>query len=168
MLLTGCALSAEQSRISWAQRQGPEITDERLQRVKLAGQMLGAQGAGLTYHVLQNGSVTAYSWPSGDVYVSSGLIDRASDAEIAAAIAHELGHLMKELPKPAAAGLGGPSALQVEMEADAYGASILQKQGLKDSLLISLLQKVADATASSQCRGDIAERIHTLEASAGR
>lgn len=49
----------------------------------------------LTYHfkVLENKETNAVSTPGGYVYVNSGLIEKANDDELAAVIAHEVGHI---------------------------------------------------------------------------
>jgi predicted Zn-dependent protease len=49
----------------------------------------------LTYHfkVLDNKDANALSTPGGYVYVNSGLMERADDDELAAVIAHEVGHI---------------------------------------------------------------------------
>jgi predicted Zn-dependent protease len=44
------------------------------------------------FYVVEDQSINAFNVPGGLVYVHSGLIERASDGEIAAVIAHEIGH----------------------------------------------------------------------------
>ncbi len=44
------------------------------------------------FYVVENDSINAFNVPGGLVYVHSGLIEQVSDAEIAAVIAHEIGH----------------------------------------------------------------------------
>lgn len=49
----------------------------------------------IKYHfrVLENKDANALSTPGGYVYVNSGLMQRASDDELAAVMAHEIGHI---------------------------------------------------------------------------
>ena len=44
------------------------------------------------FYVVEDESINAFNVPGGLVYLHSGLIDVASDAEIAAVIGHEIGH----------------------------------------------------------------------------
>jgi len=44
------------------------------------------------FYVVNDESINAFNVPGGLVYLHSGLIDQASDAEIAAVIGHEIGH----------------------------------------------------------------------------
>ncbi len=44
------------------------------------------------FYVVEDESINAFNVPGGLVYVHSGLIEVASDAEIAAVIGHEIGH----------------------------------------------------------------------------
>lgn len=51
------------------------------------------------FHVLQKDDVNAFAIPGGHVYVLTGLIEAAdSEAEVAAVMAHELGHAEKRHP----------------------------------------------------------------------
>lgn len=49
----------------------------------------------LQYHfkVIKNKDINALSTPGGYVYVNTGLLDKANDDELAAVIAHEVGHV---------------------------------------------------------------------------
>ena len=51
-------------------------------------------------HVLDNAAMTAYSYADGHVFVTRGLVDAASDDELTAALAHELGHLLSDRHLP--------------------------------------------------------------------
>ena len=39
-------------------------------------------------------AVTAYGWRGGNLFLTRGLVDVMDDDELAAAVAHELGHLL--------------------------------------------------------------------------
>ncbi|MFH0771063.1 MAG: M48 family metallopeptidase [Candidatus Omnitrophota bacterium] len=45
------------------------------------------------FKVIQDNEVNALSTPGGYVYVNTGLLDKADDDELAAVIAHEVGHI---------------------------------------------------------------------------
>jgi len=116
-------------------------------------------------HVLQNEGVVAYSWPSGDVFLSAGLVNIATDDEIAAAIAHELGHLLNDAPGRDALSLrGGGCSLEIEANADVTGAELLAKTRHSATSLETLLLKVRAASNSVECRSEISERIKRLTA----
>ena len=61
--------------------------------------------------VLACDDVCAYAWRDGTVYVTAALVDRLDDEELAAAIAHELGHLVADGHLRAIAALDGGAAL---------------------------------------------------------
>ncbi len=50
----------------------------------------------LFIHVLNSPSPAAFSFPDGSIYVARGLAERLTNDELAAAIAHELGHLLHD------------------------------------------------------------------------
>lgn len=66
-------------------------------RVEAIGRKIAAVSdrKDLTYHfkALKNEDVNALSAPGGYVYVNTGLIEKADDDELAAVIAHEVGHI---------------------------------------------------------------------------
>src|SRR4051812_34611075 len=66
---------------------------ERAQRVadRLAA---GRQELHVRVSVLATDAVSAFSWPDRQVFVTRGLLERLNDDELAAAMAHELGHLL--------------------------------------------------------------------------
>jgi hypothetical protein len=171
--LTGCAVAPSDTATinAWARLHGGEITDSRLDRVRIIGTaLLAAQSAVLPlpaavrFHVLHNTTVTAYSWPTGDIYLSAGLVDATTDDEIAAAIAHELGHLIKDVGGRQAAGLRGTEApLTIEEQADGTGVAVLKASGRPGAALGHLLEKVCAASGSAECRQEMRARIQRLE-----
>ena len=164
-LLTGCA-SAPADLDAWALRQGGCITnpaDPRVVRVSQIGASLAAQTVGcpLRFHMLQNSSITAYTWPAGDVFVTAALVDHATDDEIAAAMAHELGHLLGDGHIATVVSLqGNPGPLDVEQRADLLGCQLLLATGRSPQAMIQTLAKVGAANPS--CRPEIAQRIAAL------
>ena len=162
----GCAATSNIATIGeWSRQQGGVVIDQRLTHVQAIGDSLSVTlPCSVRYHVLNNPAVTAYSWPGGEIFLSAGLIDSASDDEIAAAIAHELGHLVNDARRPGAVGLRGADApLALEQHADATGEALLVASGRPPGALITLLQKVCAANPSAACRHDLGARIQLLQ-----
>jgi predicted Zn-dependent protease len=157
----GCASppSAHSRDIAeWAAQQGgieclDSARQQRLERV--ARPLLAAYGRGVTLHVLASDHACAYAWPGGDVFVTRRLTEILDDNELAAAVAHELGHLMSDPRKPsaAAATLAPAADDDQERQADARGAALLKRAGLPAAAMTQMLESVAN-------RGglDLAER----------
>lgn len=161
--LGGCASNRAWS--GWATAQGGLYRGPCLARVKRIGQALaaGLPGRTVRFHVLATREVTAYSFPNGDVFLTRGLVDRAGDNEVAAAIAHEFGHLLGN------GYLRGPVALyeknqdlDVEERADAVGCEVLRMHGISPKYLIKTLQLVASSTNNPRCRKEMRQRIAKL------
>src|SRR5258706_14802345 len=107
----GCCV-AESSEASWIRQNGGELADGRQVRVdRLAQTILGqCVGERITVRVLDTDSVGAFSWPTGRIFVSRGLMDRMADDEVSAALAHEMGHLLGDGHLRSIAGLKGVKA----------------------------------------------------------
>lgn len=69
----------------------------QIQRVNRVGNKIASvcDRRDLQYYfkVLKNKDINALSTPGGYVYVNTGLLDKANDDELAAVIAHEVGHI---------------------------------------------------------------------------
>jgi Zn-dependent protease with chaperone function len=97
------------------------------------------------------------------VFLTAGLVDVATDDEIAAAIAHELGHLLGDGSMQSAVSLRGINdSLDVERRADAIGCRLLLAAHRPREALISVLVKVSDSSSSEDCRRDIQQRIDAI------
>ncbi len=78
---------------------GPRLADEELQRyVDSVGQLLARtterRDLGYTSTVIDSGIVNAFATPGGYVYITRGLLALLnSEAELAAVLGHELGHI---------------------------------------------------------------------------
>jgi Zn-dependent protease with chaperone function len=168
LLLTGCATPPRDQAAAiadWASQQGGTIDDARVARVTAIGTALAQQAgcAPLRFHVLNTPSVAAYSWPSGDVFLTAGMVDQAADDEIAAAIAHELGHLLSDGYRHAAVALRGTDApLDVEQRADRLGCQLLAATGRSPDAMVRALRKLCAASPSPECRGEIRARIAAI------
>jgi predicted Zn-dependent protease len=122
--------------------EGIEAT--RLARVERLGQSL-LPDARIDWGVSPRKTVGAWAWPDGRVRVSRALVDLLDDDELAAALAHELGHLLDrgDLPAPPAALLGGAEGDDPEIRADRIGCRLLAAGGLAPDAMTRMLTKVA-------------------------
>src|SRR5436853_124813 len=75
---------------------GGVVTDGHQDRAEAAVARLTAGDPQLRVkvHVLATDAVCAFAWPNRTIYVTRGLMDRADDDVLAAALAHEMGHLL--------------------------------------------------------------------------
>ena len=48
------------------------------------------------YEIADGSNAGAFAWPDGRIRVTRGLIDLLNDEELAAAVAHEIGHLLAD------------------------------------------------------------------------
>jgi hypothetical protein len=58
-------------------------------------------------HIIESDSLAAYSYSDGSIYLTRALIDRTTNNQLAAVIAHELGHLAAAPTSPARFALEG-------------------------------------------------------------
>ena len=109
---------------------------------------------------------TAHCWPSGEVFVSRGLMDLLNDEQLAAAVAHEVGHLQRDGRLQGVASLRGrkPVVTEAEDEADALGVNkLLRTAGLPPESMAEMLKKVRDAAdLSPPYHEDMSRRIARL------
>jgi hypothetical protein len=140
----------------------------RLDRVRgVAWPLLGRCGAVAPRLELMGGvAPAAYSWPDGRIVVSSGLVDVLDDKELAAAIAHEIGHLLNDghLGTGVAALSGsGASGSDEEERADETGARLLAACRFPPEAMARMLGRVKDSPhAPADCRAGLARRIERL------
>jgi Zn-dependent protease with chaperone function len=89
----------------------------------------------------------AWSWADGTVCVSRGFVERTSDDELSAVVAHELGHLCMARDGISAStrfGFRGEGSISVEHQADVIGVRLLKAGGLSSAALIRALRVVRD------------------------
>jgi predicted Zn-dependent protease len=88
------------------------------------------------------------------------------DEELAAAVAHELGHLLNDGHLQPVASLKGcerDADLDNESKADVAGMSILASTNIRRSAMITMLQKVGTAAGlSPACRDALTRRQDVL------
>ena len=110
----------------------------------------------MRWRVTSRAEVGAWAWPDGRIEVAKALVDRLDDQELAAALAHELGHLIDggQLPGPEALDGG---AGDLERRADRVGCAMLVRHGVPAAAMPRMLAKVAAATHDPT--GELAARI---------
>lgn len=96
--------------------------------------------------------VGAWSWPDGRIKLSRALVDMLDDQELAAVIAHELGHLYDggHLSGAPAALRGDAAAIDPETRADRIGCAVLAQAGLSPESMVRMLTKVAASTKDGE------------------
>lgn len=131
----------------WVKDQGGvDVTPQRVRRAQGVADRLAAGNPELKVRVcvLAMRAPSAFSWPDHSVFVTRGLLDRATDDELAAAIAHELGHLLNDGHAHAAFGLHGDQHLDAEARADATGVELLAARNISATAMPTMLAKVRD------------------------
>ena len=160
----GCAASPDHGE--WSQGFGGVINSASTTRGQQIADRLavGLVGCRLHVEILRTASVSAFSFPDGSIFLTQGLMVRASDDEVAAAIAHELGHMLSDghLQGPSAL-RGSEKGLDVESNADAVGCRVLEMHGVSAVNMTNMLQLVVSDSCSRQCRDDLAKRICRLQ-----
>jgi len=140
---------------AWVAEQGGTQEGPALERVQRAAVDLdAARPRSLRIHVLDSDVMTAYAWPSGEIYLTRRLIDALNDRELAAAIAHEVGHLinagyMEGSTRPAS--LSGSQ--REEGAADESGRTLLARAGLPTDAMASMLTTVSHAVGCDTLKG---------------
>ncbi len=170
-LVAGGGCSVGPARVNaWVREQGGIDAEaarqarlERMLRVVSAG----CEGRALRASVLATDRPSAFSWRSGQVFVTRGLIDLLDDEELAAALDHELGHLLSDGHVRPVAGLKGceeQKCFDAESRADETGVRLLESQGIAPGAMARMLIKVkAAAGGPAPCQAALEHRIELLE-----
>lgn len=110
---------------------------------------------------------SAWSWADGTVCVSHGFIQRTSDDELAAVVAHELGHLCMARDGSDVSvrfGFRGDGSFDVEHQADRVAVQLLKDVRLSAGPLVRALSIVRDAPMTTPAtRRDLDSRINLLQ-----
>jgi Zn-dependent protease with chaperone function len=169
LVTVGCARTPSGVPSSWINQQGGVLAGDigRRPQALLTQLTAGHATVRLHLHVLSSSELAAYSWPDGSVFVTAALVDRLDDAELSAALAHEVGHLLDHPGAQSPAGLSGQprgaGSRDKEGRADAIGLNLLRRQHLPEAAMISMLEKVAAAEPpASPCRRALLRRIEAL------
>ncbi len=155
LLIAGCSTGGATSVDRWADARGGVIRGTPADLAREAVSRLSTSSLAipnLTIEVLDCDRPLAYAWPCGRLFVTRGLIETLTADELAAVIAHEIGHLLAE-PAPitdvALAGTDGGHHDPAEVAADRVGRKLLTESGIDDSAMLSMLQKVAGHSRTS-------------------
>jgi Zn-dependent protease with chaperone function len=134
----------------------------RLERVERIGGSLLADSR-IAWGVSPRNGLGAWAWPCGRVQVSRALVDRLDDDELAAALAHELGHLLDRghLPNVPAALHGASGVDDLELRADRIGCDLLARRGVLLDAMSRMLAKVAAGLGGD---AELARRVAAADA----
>lgn len=121
-------------------------------RLERAGRRLtpaGRAGERVVFSLSSRSELGAWSWPDGDVRVSRSLVELLDDEELAAALAHELGHLLDggHLDGLPAALAGASRGAGEEARADLLGCALLARAGTRPAALPAMLRTLSAAIA---------------------
>ena len=161
-LLVGCSGTAVTSTDRWLARNGGccDTGEARVQQV--AARFGAVIKQPVKVRVLDRDELRAYSFPSGEVIVTRGLVSALSDDELTAVIGHELGHLLND-GHASAALVGRVPDADVESAADAVSVKLLASMSLPEASMRTALQKVLVTVPSANpTRPAIAARIQRL------
>ena len=155
----GCSPAPTQS--AWVRANGGLAGQPHLAKAQSALALLGAQTQSVHVSVINSDAAGAYAWPGGDVFVTRGLVDLLDQQELAAALAHEMGHLIADHTANPPSSLHGVSTgTAAEITADAIALKLLQNQGITRDVMLSMLRKVSRCNPT--CRTAIQQRIDIL------
>lgn len=166
----GCgSASPGASRPEWVENHGGFASSVTAGRATRIGAALATETfrGHISLSVLNTQFIGGFAWPDGRIYVTRGLVELTSDDELAAAIAHEMGHLLADRGPPTLVALAGQSACDAgcEERADAIGCLLLRVKGRPAAAMITLLRKIAASPETdSNVRPSIERRIERLVA----
>jgi len=125
---------------------GEDVNALRIHRLDQAVHRLGI--AGIEVALSRRSEPGAWAWPKGPIHVSRALVDLADDDELAAALAHELGHLSADGTwHGPLASLEGTTNPDAEARADELGCRLLALRGIPPAAAVRLLEKLGVAAA---------------------
>lgn len=150
----------------WLRVRGGELSGPDRERVVHVAAALRARADAppLRVHVVAGREPAAFAWPDGAAVVTTALLDLLDDDELAAALAHEAGHLLAGPAGPA--GLADAAgAVDAEAAADRAAVGMLAAGGWDPSVVGRMLRKVADApTLDAAARARLGRRVALLDA----
>lgn len=169
----GCSstrsLSGSPSCDRWVRGQGGLVQDAGLQAGvdALALRFADAYGeAPARVLIVDRDCLRAYAWRDRIVIVTRGLVEDVPESELAAAIAHELGHFDDEHNHGHHAALthAPHSSLDIEALADRRACARLDSIGIKPDAMFDLLTRLShDRTLSAFTRRDMVRRAELLQ-----
>lgn len=141
------------------------LQDHRRERLLSVAKRFGScvPDGNCDYQVVDRMDATAFAWPDGRIHVTRGLVDLLDDEELAAAVAHELGHLLDDGHLTGRFSLKGTARSQdAEARADVIGRQLLRQAGLPHESMKRMLEKVLPAHRDAAGRASLARRIERL------
>jgi predicted Zn-dependent protease len=132
--------------------------EPRLERVQRLGASLAPEGSAIHFGLSARRGLSAFAWPDGSVLVTRELVDLLDDDQLAAALAHEIGHLVDggHLAAAPAALAGRPSDDDLERRADRTGCELLAAHGRAPSAMSGMLATLDAALGNHVLAGRIA------------
>ena len=97
--------------------------------------------AHLTVTVLASPTFAAFAWPSGALLVTTGLVERVTDGELAAALAHEAAHLLLHEGPTTTALSGQEPEGELESRADALPGQLSGGQQQRVAIARALIHE---------------------------
>jgi len=121
-------------------------------------------GHRLSAQVLDTDVLGAFGWRDGEIYITRGLADLLDDEELAAVVAHELGHLLDHGHVRAMVGLQGcKQDLDAETRADVIGIEVLRQQGISSNALPRMLERIITSDKwPPECHERLRQRLERL------
>jgi Zn-dependent protease with chaperone function len=127
----------------------------------------GIEVGAVRVRVTGSARVGAFSGPDGSSELTSGLVERLDEDEIAAAVAHELGHVLGGRNGGTSSALDGrPGATtdDAEVRADRFATRLLARAGYTPAAMGRTLAKVMQSPGMTPAiRARLAKRIALLD-----
>lgn len=163
-LLVGCSGPALRPADRWVARHGGVFDSPGGRIERIATRFDGLLTRPIRLIVMDRDALAAYSFPSGEVIVTRGLVAAMNDDELTAVVGHEVGHLLSDGHTAAPTALTGRrTATDREHAADDAAVRLLTALSLPAESMRSALQKVhASLPADSPTRASLARRIDRL------
>ena len=170
------------------------VSDEQFERVRRIGERLAAvsdrKDLPIHYGAIRDKTLNAFALPGGTIYVNTGILEKASDDELAAVLAHETGHVAaRHAAKHLQADLGFTLLMQIasaggksvplvqslyglfrngysrrdELEADRLGIRYASRAGFDPQGMVTFFRKMLDEEPEdSMDRAAVWNRTHPL------
>lgn len=108
------------------------------------------------FHIIDNSEINAFAIPGGDVYIQTGLINAADDeAELAAVIAHEIGHVVNRHGVKAISRQTGASVLQQLALGDDSGEAVQMVSSIVSSGVMFNYSRTEELQADAAAVGTL-------------
>jgi predicted Zn-dependent protease len=164
--VVGCSSSTSIDK--WVVAQGGTIGDQRVDRARALAIALCERHHDLRLEiaVLDRDDLSAFSWPTGHIFISRGLIDALDDAGLSAAIAHEMAHLLNHRRAGITGLRSGEAPLTEEVRADRLGVRLMVASGLPSDAMPRMLRDVLrHGDLPPEVQADLRYRLEMLHLS---